>query len=140
MMQDDVGLKAGRNLRKAMEAAGVTAADITKALGVSHQTVGNWKNRGVSAKYAPYLAEWLGTQPELISPALASGSRQPGRAPPPRDEGEVMTSYIAPPPPPRTLPPETDPLERVYAALDRARLSDDDAVLLELMIRSLSRR
>ena len=67
----------GRNFRRALENANMRAADLVRELRVTHQTVGNWKKRGVSAKYANAVSMLLNVQPTQIAlmtaePAWAS--------------------------------------------------------------------
>lgn len=63
----------GRNFQRALDGAGMRAADLVRELRVTHQTVGNWKKRGVSAKYAPAVASRLGVKPSQIALLTESG-------------------------------------------------------------------
>jgi plasmid maintenance system antidote protein VapI len=118
----EVTEKLGRNFVRALDSAGLRAADLVRDLRVTHQTVQNWKRRGVSAQWAARVGDLLGVSPASISMQLPVGATV----------RESQADYVAG----DTIAAE-GPLGRLMAEL---RLSRRDVRLVEELIERLAER
>lgn len=124
---------AGRNLVRAMTAAGVKPGELARKMEVTPQTVTNWRTRGVASTHGVAVAELLRVDPKKISRVEGSG----------RLVAEHAAVYghatVTPRQPKEVREAGGRPLEGVLGALVQAGLSDEDLALIRALVERLGR-
>ena len=115
----------GRNLARAMDRAGIRPSELASKMGVTAQTITNWRARGVAATHGDAVARLLGVDPGKISRVEAVGAVHA------RAAGVVASATVTAP----TV--ATGAREELLAALLRADLAPDDLRLITALIQRL---